>query len=438
MTHHPVRRLIGSIALLLACSTFAMQAQACCHRSAAQRQEQTYLQLLPVQERERASATVGEGEHAYRFVVRDVRHPSKPWRRGAYQITVRDGETWVGGPNAHQGVTDAQGRTAIVRSKSPVDPGDWRVLPLLGRGPNGMTFRLVDQDDNGVADHPYLIDAERGGVYCGRSLPSGDTARVLTAEKTNLRLYSNIDEGECNRLAAAVNPVMADAHPQRQIKGLQRLVSKGWSRSSQERLNSKLMDVLLVHGNEGEIRAVVSNWMAEPGVSRQTLADRLNSAGYGLVDQQPPRLMALAESLLAQGRALEATPAIVDSHAWSLHALGRHDEALAEIDASIEGFQRMCSSDHEGMYQETLAHRAQVLADLGRSDEALQAWVRVYRLNQQATWASSVPRWSEVSEAVQQEARRQEGDGVAVPAGCADSRDQRFLSGELAMPAAFR
>ena len=98
----------------------------------------------------------------------------------------------------------------------------------------------------------------------------------------------------------------------------------------------------------------------------------------------------------------------------------------------------MCTSDHEGMYQETLAHRAQVLADLGRSDEALQAWVRVYRLNQQATWASSVPRWSEVTEAVQQEARRQESEGVLAPAGCADVRDQRFLSGEIAMPVALK
>ena len=52
----------------------------------------------------------------------------------------------------------------------------------------------------------------------------------------------------------------------------------------------------------------------------------------------------------------------------------------------------------------------------GLDPRAVEAWVRVYRLNQQATWASSVPRWSEVTEAVQQEARRQESEGVLAPA----------------------
>ena len=164
------------------------------------------------------------------------------------------------------------------------------------------------------------------------------------------------------------------------------------------------MDVLLAHGSGSEIRALVSSWLSEPGISRKALADRLNSAGYGLVDQQPPRLPELAESLLAQALTLDTTPAILDSHAWALHALGRHDQALSELDAAIEGFHQRCEPDDEGMYQETLTHRAQVLAALGRREEALQ----------------------------------QEGQGAPAPKACAETRDQRFLSGELAMPAAFR
>lgn len=437
MNRQTARRLMASIAFMLT-TACAMHAEACCHRAASQGEEHTFLQSIPVTGRDKSLASVGEGGHAYRFVVRDARHPSRPWRRAAYQVSTREGVKWEGGPDAHRGVTDAQGRTAIFRSKSPVAPEDWMVLPTHGRGELGMTFRLVAPGENGVANLPYLIDAERGPVYCGRSLPGGHTARILSLQETSLRLYTDLEAGECHKLAAALNPVMAEANPQRQIKGLQRLISRGWRRPSQERLDSKLMEMLQRHGDEGDIRAMVSQWMVEPGVSRQVLAARLNSAGYGLIDQQPPRLMALAESLLAQGRLLEATPAIVDSHAWALHALGRHDEALIELDAAIEGFHQMCSDDHEGMYQETLAHRAQVLAELGRGDEALEAWTRVYRLNQRATWASSVKRWSDVREAVEETVRRQEREGVSAPRGCADTRDQRFLADELAMPIASR
>lgn len=403
MTRHNARRLMGAIAFTLA-ATCALQAQACCRRSVDQGYEQTYLERLAPSVQDKAIASVGEGEHTYRFVVRDARQPDRPWRRARYQVSTREGVKWEGGPDAHQGVTDAQGRTALYRSKTPVEPQDWMVLPLLGKGPQGMTFRLVDQDDNGVADHPYLIDAEGGAIFCGRSLPGGHTARVLDRKPTTMRLYTSTDEGECRKLATALNPVMAQTDPQRQIKGLQGLLRQGWSPTSQERVRSKLMDVLLAHGSGSEIRALVSNWLSEPGISRKALADRLNSAGYGLVDQQPPRLPMLAESLLAQALTLDATPAILDSHAWALHALGRHDQALSELDAAIEGFHQRCEPDDEGMYQETLTHRAQVLAALGRSEEALQ----------------------------------QAGHGAPAPKACAETRDQRFLSGELAMPAAVR
>lgn len=437
MTRQTARRLMGSIAFMLA-TTCATLAQACCHRSATQVEEQTFLQNVPITARDKAFASVGEGEHVYRFVVRDARQPSRPWRRAAYQVTTREGVKWEGGPDAHQGITDERGRTAIFRSKSSLAPEAWMVLPLQGQGKMGMSFRLVDQSEQGVADHPYLIDAERGHVYCGRSLPGGHTARVRTPQETSLRLYTNLDESECLRLEAALNPVMDDVNPQRQIKALQRLISQGWRPPSQERLNNKLMDVLLAHGGEVDIRDLVSKWMAEPGITRQKMAERLNSAGYGLLDQKTPRLVGLAESLLAQGRDLDPTPAIIDSHAWALHAQGRHEDALAELDAALEGFEQTCTEDEERMYQETLAHRAEVLTDMGRSDEAFEVWVRAHRLNQQATWASSVRRWSDVREPVQQETRRRELDGVPAPRGCADTRDQRFLSGELAMPNALK
>ena len=183
MTRHNARRLMGAIAFTLA-ATCALQAQACCRHSADQGQGQTYLERLHPSVGDKSVVSVGEGAHTYRFVVRDARQPDRPWRRARYQVSTREGVKWEGGPDAHQGVTDAQGRTAVYRSKTPVEPQDWMVLPLLGQGPQGMTFRLVDQDDNGVADHPYLIDAEGGAIFCGLSLPGGHTARVLDRKPT--------------------------------------------------------------------------------------------------------------------------------------------------------------------------------------------------------------------------------------------------------------
>ena len=399
MTRQTARRLVGVIVILLGSlgSLGSLPAHACCGRSFNHVDAQTFLKPVPTSGRDAPQAAAGEGAYTYRFVVRDANRPERPWRRARYQVSTREGVKWPGGPDAHQGVTDAQGRTAVYRSTSPVDPGDWMVLPLLGRGTQGLTYRLVDQDDHGVADHAYLIDVEGGGIFCGRSLPGGHTARVLSGRPTNMRLDSSVDEEACRQLASALNPVMAEAHPQRRIKGLKRLLEQGWSRPSLLRIQGKLSGELEAHGSEGEIRALVSRWLSEPGVSREALADRFNSLGYGLVTQKPPRMTTLAESLLAQGLAISPSPAILDSHAWSLHALGRHEEALVELEVAIEGFHQSCEPEQEPMYRETLAHRVEVLAALGREAEV-----------------------------------RPE------PRACADIRDQRFLSEALDMPAAQR
>lgn len=436
MNHQPMRRLWGALIIALM-ALGAQPALACCHPTGTQADDQTFLQSVPVSPRDRAQASVGEGEHAYRFVVRHPQHTQQPWRRAAYQVATSEGVTWEGGPEVHQGLTDEQGRTAVLRSRSPIALSDWVVLPTWGKGPQGRSFRLVDQNEQGVAAHPYLIDAVQGPVQCGHSLPGGRTARLQTAQPTHLRLYtSGVDVDECRKLSAVLNPLMADADPRRQIMGLQRLLGQGWSATLQERLQNKLIDALLAKGDEAEIRALAARWVAEPGISHRTLAERFNSAGYGLIERHPPRLVNLAESLLAQGLALSPSPAILDSHAWALHALGRHDEALVGIEVATEGFLQSCTEDDEIMYQETLAHRAQVLAALGREQEALDAWVQVYRLNRQANWAASVRLWPQVQAAVEAEVVRREQAGEPAPLGCVDTRDQRFVSGELAMPAA--
>jgi tetratricopeptide (TPR) repeat protein len=192
------------------------------------------------------------------------------------------------------------------------------------------------------------------------------------------------------------------------------------------------MEALQAHGDESEVREWIGRWIAEPGTSQETIAAQLNSVGYGLLNQQ--RLPKLAEAVLAQGLAIHPSPAILDSHAWTLHILGRNNEALAEIEQAIEGFLRSCTEAHESMYRETLAHRAQILSALGHQQKALDAWVKVYRMDRQASWSSSVKHWPIVKANVEAEAARQDQTGVPLPPSCADARDQRFLSNDLKMP----
>ena len=426
MNHHCTRSLWASlfVSLVAWCTEGALAA------------DHSFLRSLPAPTHEQEHASVGEGEYAYRFVVRHPQDIAQPWPRAPYQISLRDGVTWEGGPAVYQGLTDAHGRTTILRSRLPIAASDWVVLPIWGAGQQGRAFRLVDHNQQGVVDYPYLIDAAQGPIYCGHSLPGGHTARVQTVQPSNLRLYTSVDVDECHKLSAALNPVMVNPDPRKQIWSLERLLEQGWSTPLRERLQNKLMEALQVHGDEAEIRERVARWVAEPGISHQTLADRLNSAGYGLLAQQ--RLPKLAESLLAQGLTLHPSPAILDSHAWALHTLGRNEEALVKLDLAAEGFLQSCKEDEESMYQETLAHRAQVLAALGRKQAALDAWVMVYRMDRQASWAASVKDWSNIKVDIEAEAQRREKAGEPIPLSCSDTRDQRFLSGELTIPAALK
>lgn len=87
----------------------------------------------------------------------------------------------------------------------------------------------------------------------------------------------------------------------------------------------------------------------------------LNALGYTLADRTDEYRE--AEKLIRRALKYDPdSPAIIDSLGWVLHKLGRHEEALVQLETAYERF-----PDHE-----VAAHLVEVLAALERRDEALE------------------------------------------------------------------
>ncbi|MDJ0708936.1 MAG: tetratricopeptide repeat protein [Woeseiaceae bacterium] len=87
----------------------------------------------------------------------------------------------------------------------------------------------------------------------------------------------------------------------------------------------------------------------------------LNAYGYTLADRT--NRYTEAEKLIRKALRYDPdSPAIIDSLGWVLFKLGRHDEALVELERAYKGMQ-----DHE-----VAAHIVETLDALGRRDEALE------------------------------------------------------------------
>jgi tetratricopeptide (TPR) repeat protein len=86
----------------------------------------------------------------------------------------------------------------------------------------------------------------------------------------------------------------------------------------------------------------------------------MNALGYTLADRT--ERYKEAEVLINKALQLDPdNPAIIDSYGWVLFKLGRHEEALAELQRAYDAF-----DDHE-----VAAHLVEVLVALDRRDEAL-------------------------------------------------------------------
>jgi tetratricopeptide (TPR) repeat protein len=87
----------------------------------------------------------------------------------------------------------------------------------------------------------------------------------------------------------------------------------------------------------------------------------LNALGYTLADRT--ERYREAEVLINKALKLDPdSPAIIDSLGWVLYKLGRHDEALAELQRAYAGFDD----------PEVAAHLVEVLVALDRNEEALE------------------------------------------------------------------
>ena len=90
-------------------------------------------------------------------------------------------------------------------------------------------------------------------------------------------------------------------------------------------------------------------------------ATALNALGYTLADRTDRYKEAYG--LIKKALAKEPdSAAIIDSWGWVLHKLGRHEEALVELERAYALFDDA----------EVAAHMVEVLAVLGRRDEALE------------------------------------------------------------------
>ncbi len=102
----------------------------------------------------------------------------------------------------------------------------------------------------------------------------------------------------------------------------------------------------------GQYEAAVKRWPDS--------ALALNALGYTLADRTDEHRE--AEKLIRKAMKLEPeNPAIIDSLGWVLYKLGRHEEALVELERAYEMFDD----------PEVAAHIVEVLAALEREDEAL-------------------------------------------------------------------
>ena len=90
-------------------------------------------------------------------------------------------------------------------------------------------------------------------------------------------------------------------------------------------------------------------------------ATALNALGYTLADRTDQYKE--AEKLIRKALKIDPkSPAIIDSLGWVLYKLGRHEEALQELQRAYEKL-----NDHE-----VASHIVEVLVVLERRDEALE------------------------------------------------------------------
>jgi hypothetical protein len=149
-----------------------------------------------------AVTIIGEGKYAYRFTLIDPGtnqpSPNKPYglttgRNNPYHLPFVADEK-----NVYQGVSDADGKTAIFRLPVRISDGEWDLRERFGSGPFGETFRVTNAESGKpLANFPYLlmICTTPPQYFRGLTYPNGDTAYSASAKPETIEL---LYEGDFN------------------------------------------------------------------------------------------------------------------------------------------------------------------------------------------------------------------------------------------------
>lgn len=351
--------------------------------------------------RQPGAAQIGQGKFSYRFVVRDPQHIERPYRHGRYQVALKGNAVFPDGTRFYRGVADAQGRTAVFRFAAEVPRSDWFVLPLVGQGELGETFRLGD--DNGcnqnlMVNYPYLLNIETGPVFCGHTLPGGYTPRFMSRKVENLRVYSATLDKSCRRLAKRLNPIMARSLPNQRLSGLEGLQrDRRLNDEHRELLQAKVDALVLRHGSLKQLRAMLQRQLAEvKDDSPKARSDIYNNLGYDLLVQDPPNQRAYAVELLEESVRLDENLFNLDSLAWAHHLAGREKAALELMNRGLALYGAQCSNEEQASLPIALAHRGMVQWTLGEYRAALDDWAQAQMMTRAGGWTNFIPDWQSI------------------------------------------
>nr|WP_297357189.1 hypothetical protein [uncultured Caldimonas sp.] len=337
-----------------------------------------------------------EGAHAYRFKLRDPQSLTEPYRRKPYKILLRDGARTHDGSTLLRGLTDDAGRTAIVRTQQPLQDSQWQVSPVVGSGNNSQSFSFMSSNaGDGIPDMPYVIDVEGGELFCGYTDEQGATAEIASPVSRNVSAGPISGSfADCLRLAREVARVMKGRSVAATARGLEALAQRyeHLSDTYGSLLRSKAEGEVLRRGSAAQVRALLDRQLAEVTEgAAQERGSAYNHVGYGLVSQHPPRHVELAHEFLQQAAALyPGSPHVLDSLALAQHLLGRNEEALATIDASIAAFEQICDPDDLNNRQIAHGRRGSILWALRKRDEALEHWALAYAAGGDGSWAAGM------------------------------------------------
>lgn len=373
---------------------------------------------------------IGQGAYAWRFVVRHPERPEEPYRLASYQVRLPGGLKLANGDTAVVGTTDAQGRTAIIRVAAESQPSDWVVLPAWGQGPSGTVVLYNNGQGDGMPDIPYVLEIDTGPIYCGISLPTGHSAYLQVPESHGILQRQMESHDNCLAFQRVLNPIVRTPSLKARLAGIRRLMANPLWIDRRDLLSDKLQAIILREGSQSDVEHHVQEQVYDEwGISKAEQASRLNGIAYALLTMQPPRLLPLAHRLIEQSVALNATPENLDTKGWALHQLGRHTEALGLYAQALKGFQAMCQPDTQSAYLETMAHQAETLWTMGRSQEAIDLWAAIARNDQRndlgESWSNGLVHWNKAKAAIQARVEEQNAQDLPVMPNCSEIRDQQ-------------